>query len=421
MQNFLKQFRNHIENRPEPSFREEDWQGLQKRLDQQKKKHRSGFAWWVVLPLLFLLMGSNTFWYLKLQKAETKIYTIENQKDTIIRTQIVFHTDTVYITRTIREKIKPSPALSASSGLASMLAPDSREINYSHEQLLPGKPSGSSGGRLVPSSTPPGLANVTNRPQKTGKSENYLDNQPFTTDLPKIEPIWPELAQVDDSGLREIPISLPVSTKKKTFRQQLYAWRPKGFRLGASGGLVHPFQNEVDQQGGISVGLQGIIEFSPALQMWVDVTYFRLRFETNQMNESFGVPVVSPPSDDFVFLKAEAPQPSLQYSIGVQYLFNSGKRFRPFAGAGYSVVSLLPYEVVYEFQNTALGIDWSFDKSINRREVITDLLLLRAGFEYELFHRWNGQVFAAQRLPLGKTSFQSPPMLSIQAGLNYRF
>ena len=421
MQNFLKQFRYNLENRPEPSFQEEDWQGLQKRLDQQDKEHRSGFAWWwVALPLLFTFAGSNTLMYMKLQKAEKKIYTLENQKDTIVRTQIVFHTDTIYKTRVIREEAKYSQRLPATTGFAWQTATDSLTRHFYYGYLPSGKPIRSSV-QPVPSSAQSGQANESEYLPEAGKSESSLDNQYLIRDLARLDYARPDLATFNDADLRGIPVSIPVLSKKKTLRPHLYASRPKGFRLGVAAGSVYPFRNQVEQQNGVSVGLQGIVEFSPALQLWVDAAYFKLRFETDQMDESLGVPVEPAPSDDFVFLKAEVPQTSLQYSIGMQYLFNPGKRFRPLAGAGYGVVSLMPYEVVYEFQNTALGIDWSFDKPINRREVVTGLLLLRAGFEYEFYHRWSGQVVATQRLSLGKTDFQPPPMLSIQAGLNYRF
>ncbi|HRI62399.1 MAG TPA: outer membrane beta-barrel protein, partial [Saprospiraceae bacterium] len=191
--------------------------------------------------------------------------------------------------------------------------------------------------------------------------------------------------------------------------------------LGVTGGWAYPVSEDLERQGGPSAGLEASVEFSPALRMWMGATYSNTRLVTDRMDEAIGIPPVAPPSDDFIFLEAEAPQPALEYGIGMQYLFNTSHKFKPFLGVGYGAVSLLPYEVVYDFENKPLGIEWSFEKNVEQSEFLTNLLLLRAGFEYEISKNWNWHLRATYRTGFEKTGFQSPDMLGIQAGLMRRF
>nr|MBP6827673.1 outer membrane beta-barrel protein [Saprospiraceae bacterium] len=219
----------------------------------------------------------------------------------------------------------------------------------------------------------------------------------------------------------ELIVKPMVAKRKKTARYYLHEMRPKEFRLGVEGGWCYPFSKNLTRQSGYSAGLQATARFSPNLEMWLDAGYYKMRFETDSMYDDIGVPVVTPPSDEFTFIKAEVPVPFLQYSAGMQYLFRAGHKWRPFLGVGYGAVLLLPSEVIYEFQNKALGIEWSFDQEANRREWQTDFLLLRVGFEYELSKHWNWQLRANYRASLGDSKLHTPPLLGIQGGLGYRF
>jgi hypothetical protein len=197
--------------------------------------------------------------------------------------------------------------------------------------------------------------------------------------------------------------------------------RPKGFRLGLTAGWAYPFSEDLKSQGGFSTGLEAAVEFSPNIRMWASAAYSNVHFVADRMGDDIGIPVVVPPSDDFIFVEAETPQPSLEYGVGMQYVFNTSRKWKPFLGVGYGAVSILPYEVVYDFENQSLGVEWSLEKNVNRSEFLTNLLLLRAGFEYEISKNWHWQLRASYRAHFENTGFQSPDMLGIQGGLMRRF
>jgi hypothetical protein len=168
------------------------------------------------------------------------------------------------------------------------------------------------------------------------------------------------------------------------------------------------------------VGLEAAVGFSPNLLFWLDANYFNVEFESNRMDESIGVPVVNP-SGEFHFVKAEVPQPSLQYSAGLQYLFNAGGKWKPFVGLGYGAVSLLPYDVLYEFEDQASGVEWIFEQGVNRGELMGGFVVVRAGLEYEISKRWHLLLRANYRTRWNETGFQVAKMLGIQSGVKFHF
>jgi len=63
MEDFLKQFRDNLERRPEPVFEEHDWQDMQSRLESDRATPKAWVWWWMAVPFMFLLTGSNAFFF----------------------------------------------------------------------------------------------------------------------------------------------------------------------------------------------------------------------------------------------------------------------------------------------------------------------------------------------------------------------
>lgn len=398
MENFFKQFRDNLERRPQPAFEERDWRGLEKRLEQQGEKRPAALAWWwLVWPFLLLSLGANGLLYSKLKISRQQVAVREIQRDTVFQTQVMLMRDTVYQIRVVEVRrsgdIPMYPAFSQKTSDKS-----DNPGQFSESRLLV----------ETPDNTQPYLS----------------ESLPTASETPSTLPtLLPSTLHPLPSApsLPEIPIEPVVSKQKKTLQYHLYVLRPKGFQLGVAGGWAYPFSEGLAKQGGYSAGLEAGVEFTPNLRLWAGATYFNVRYVADRMGDDIGIPPVAPPSDDFTFVEAEAPQPSLEYMLGMQYVFNIPHTFRPFLGVGYGAVSLLPYEVVYDFENQPLGIEWSFEKTVSRNEFLTNMLLLRAGFEFKMSKNWNWLLRANYRTQLGKTGFQSPDMLGIQAGLTHRF
>ncbi|MFN0216620.1 MAG: outer membrane beta-barrel protein [Saprospiraceae bacterium] len=397
MEDLFKQFRDNLENRPEPKFEEQDWRDMQARLKRDARTGTTAFTWWwMAVPFMLLLTGSNAFFFWQWKKAVKQVSNLEFRHDTVFHTRIVYTTDTVYRTRVIRERV----------------------VDYQNT-YTPGR-----------SNLLFGANEFSVSEKKKGLIDNLISkgelteaNQPIQQDLRllPIDAIHRVNYPKNNLYLAYYSPTIPPKKYKRSFADHLYTARPKGYQVGLSGGFAHPYGRGVDFKSGYSIGGHGAIEFSPSLRLWADAAYFKTLFFTDRMGDEIGVPMVAAPSSEYLFLKAEVPQPFFQYSLGMQYLFYSKHKLKPFVGLGFGAISLLPYDVTYEFENTTLGVEWNLDQEIHRQGLITNFLVLPVGLEYGLSKHWNAQVQATYRYNWKETGIRSPDMFGIQGGLNYRF
>jgi len=400
MKDLFKQFRDNLERRPPPAFQEQDWRDLEKRLHQKEVKRPAFLAWWwLALPLLMLSLGANVLLYRELRTSHRVAAKPETERDTVFQTQVMYKTDTVYLTHIAQPQFSKSLIFSDSS--LPLLISDTDTQTYTplatiQPALKPGKCEADS-------------AQLSENAPQSFDNFNTLD-QPSYHYPPIFNPPLPAIF---------VNFSSPKQTK--TFQQRLYTVCPKRFYLSTTGGWAYPVSEDLERQGGFTAGLEAAVELSSALRMWMGANYSNTRLVTDRMDAAIGIPPVAAPSDDFTFIEAEAPQPVLEYGIGMQYLFNTSHKFKPFLGVGYGMVTLLPYEVVYDFENKPLGIEWSFEKNVDQSEFLANLLLLRAGFEYEISKKWNWQLRATYHTGFEKTGFQSPDILGIQVALQRQF
>ena len=376
-----------MEGRSQPPFEEADWLELQKRLDRHDKRRPFLFAWWwLALPVLLLLLGMNGAFFLELQKARQTISSVELRKDSVMHTRVIYIRDTIYRTRVVHEWVS---------------APLERNDVANARQT----------------------AQAANENPLVASKEYIRENQPVTANFMPLPLRGTTVFHYrrPAPALPEAELEPPIVQQRKALRYYLYDARPKGFQLGCSGGWAYPSGMDLNLKPGYSAGLQAAVEFSPKLRMWVDATYFNTRLVSNRMGDDLGIPLVSPPSDDYVFLRAEKRQPAMQYSAGMQYLFRSKRTFKPFLGLGYGAVAGLPYDITYEFENSAIGLEWNYDFPGKRSAALSDFLMLRAGFEYKLSTHWNWQMLAHYRSNLERAGSGPPDIFGIQSGLNYRF
>ncbi len=306
MEDFFKQFRDNLEGRPEPEFEERDWQDMQARLEGDGLKRPAGFAWWwMAVPFMFLLTASNAFFFWQWRKADKQVSSLELRHDTVFHTRVVYTTDTIYRTRVIRERVVEYPiaytqrrsnVLENASGLRNLGIGKDLKSGENYADSL---------------NQNSGNGNVT---QILPKGEQAKEDQPIeqnTSPLP-LKGIHSVKFPQRTLDLAYCQASIPAQKRKKSLADHLYTVRPKGCQLGASGGLAYPFEVGVDFKSGYSVGVHGALEFSQSLRLWADAAYFKTLFLTDRMGYDIGVPPEAPPSNDYVFLQAEVPQPFVQ-------------------------------------------------------------------------------------------------------------
>ncbi len=426
MEDNYQQFRDNWERRPEPAFEERDWNALKKRLDQISRKQRGVGRWqWVAVPLLFLLLGVYLSSLLELRKANQTIAFLQLHRDTVLQTKVVYKVDTIF-----RTSVVEKPLIKY---ISSPYAVDYTRLNVNDQnnfKFFEAKPTLFSSinkqasttklNPFIPASLPPPTSaqykNITNKP---GKSDNLF----AFTNLNRLSPLPPSL--FPNLLLHsKLPASPTVEEQKKRRKSSLYAMRPKGFQFGLSGGWATPLAEEEDElkrHFEFSRAAQGLIEFSPALRIRLEMAYSTSNYETKRMDETIGVPVIEPPLDDLDFIKAEISHPYLQYSAGLEYLIRRKGKFKPFIGMDYAAIRRLSAEVVYDFKNEAIGTEWSEDLTFPGNGLQINYFLLRTGFEYKLAKHWNWRLQASYRGQWRETTIQTPKTLGINGGLFYRF
>ena len=397
----------------------------------------------MAVPFMLLLTGSNAFFFWQWKKAEQQVSSLEIRRDTVFHTRVVYTTDTIYRIRVIREKVVEYQTaytsrqsdfliggneLSVSangtglvnkqfSGLEDALTGQKGQVDPLHsraEDLETDKEAATTQNQQS------GNGDPTNRPPNGGQGLADQSIEQNTTPL-HTDGIHAVEYPRKTFDLPYFKVSLTAKKHRKTFYDHLSTARPKGYQVGISSGMAYPFGRGVDFKSGYSIGGHGALEFSPNLRLWVEAAYFKTLFLTNRMGADLGVPPEAPPSNDYVFLQAEVPQPFVQYTAGMQYLFRSKHRLKPYVGLGLGAISLLTYDVVYEFKNSTLGVEWNLDVPIHQKGLISNFLVLPVGLEYGFSKHWNAQIQANYRYNWKETGMRSPDMFGIQGGLNYRF
>ncbi len=409
MDNFFKQFKDNLDNLPEPAFEERDWQALSHRLPEQREKYPlSMWLLWLLAPLFLMSLAANGFQYKAWENAQNKINLLENrsetantvviQSDTIYKVKTIFERDTVYKTKILREKeIVYLPSL---IDTFKTVTPFTETLNPIEKRLV--EKNG------VPK-------------EMSDKTDNFKDTNLVFKDLAHINLI--PLKNIDILNSNKIPVfnTVPiVLTKKKTLKERLEPLRPKGYNVGISAGLAYPISDILNKPSGYAVGVQGEMSFSNHLSAWADFQYMHLTYNTDRMSEAIGIPVVAPPARDFTFSLVQVNQPTLQYGLGLRYRFDAQKWGQPYFGLGYGAMTSLPYEVSYEFKNGGLGTVWEVSQIVKKQKTDWGFLLLDAGFERQLSTHYRWQLGANYRLKLSNAA-QSYRLLGIKTGILFDF
>ncbi len=421
MDNFLKQFRDNLDNQPEPRFEEKDWQALAKRLPAQKdKRPLSILLLWGLLPLFLLSMGSNAFLYQKMNNAQQQTDLINSRLDSVWHKTIVYQTDTIYRIRTIVEHdtfykynhLKETNLANLNSNLDGMQKQNSNNLIFNNKQNSINLNFNSIKNNTKDNKQDAVLLNL---------KDNKNDSALFLFNLEKLKLISIPFLKLNkiyqEPEIGDLPI---VLNTHKTLQQRIAVLKPKSYSLGASAGLTYPLGTGLSQPSGYLIGANGAMSFSPNISAWADIQYQQLVYNVGKMSDAIGVPVMSPPNNQFGFSLATLKKPSVQYVAGLRYYFDHKKHWQPYLGVGFGATTLLPYEVGYEFKNNALGTVWDIDLKVKQQGTQFGFLLLDGGIEKRLSNQYRWQLGASYRLKLA-SDVQKYRVLSLRTGILFDF
>ncbi len=427
MKDFFDQFRDNLAGRPEPEFDPQDWQNLEKRLDESPVQRRLALPLlgWRWLPFALLLLGTNTAFWLELRRAAHTIERLENSRDTVFVTTVIPQKDTVWLsTVQYRTLVAPWPKAKqdAKEQQAGNTAPTIGQKGFAEQKpqefpaAQPGKsPFINENQKLISDSANTSLT-VGASPERA--TATFADTTFAPAQVPAANS--PDIPSIADS-LAEETRAAKLPSRRKTFEEHLIALRPKTFTALASGGLAMPPRAGRHLKPGYTLGLAAEIGFSKNLRLWADVHFQQNHLKTTSMDAALGVPPVVPPNDDLVFTEATADEKFRQFSLGMAHVFRPLGHWRPLIGVGWGIRFAQGYDLSYDFENHAQGISWKYETEVRPADGQTQFALLRAGVEWAFLDHWRLQLNSGMRSDFGTGGMRRPRFVGLHLGVGRQF
>ncbi len=457
MDEFLRQFKNNLENQPAPEFDGEDWDDMQQRLEQQHQGSSKPVNYWAwaTAVLLFMFLGSNGLVLQKLNQANQKISYLESSIDTLVQTQVIFRTDTIYqfvdgqtihesssranpknetITTRTKNNTPQQENLTDLSTLNQLnLTPIIHFTNHAQQRspltlFSENTLSGTVGLQNTLSRSRNNIA-LEQQGALAKKSMRVAKKQEgHTTAHSLLNPIKLSTSSFISTNHRPLPSSLnrsPISSikRKKSIRQVLYPMRPKGIELGISYGLGMSLAEHHRDQKIRQWELIAQVKFSQSIRLWIAGHFKSLDYESTQMGAQYGVPELAAPKDNFEFDEANIEQRIISISTGLQYHFRASKKWQPFIGIGYGLSTLTHNSMRYRFEEAGMP-------NFNTSELVTvvyenannlPFALFKSGINYQLNNRFSFQLSGEYLYRINDHNNQIPNILTGKLGASFSF
>ena len=426
MDKFLQSIKENLERRKAPSFKEDAWQRMQEKLENPNgnSKRRFGFFW--LLPFLFLgLLGSMALNYWFYQNGNEKNKFVENtltiQTDTIYQTNVIYQTDTIYRDRVIynnKVTTKRSSALASLFNDFKKLENDFKQSRYASNQFL-----------NFDSQKKNYIAyhlNQTLENQDIRIKDKFTGIDLANARLQNLQLVdlneFPLKDDLDGLAMDDIP---QEKHRELSLQRMIYRMQPKAFFVGANIGKPYPLDRELnnqlyDEEEDFTYGLTFDLAYSEQFRIFGDVSYLYLNYKSRSMGQIFGATTISPPSDNFIFEYVEVQLPILQYSLGLKYLWRPKKQFRPYMAAGISALTILPYELKYEFKD-GRGREHYVKNEYEGKEFHANYLFLKTGVEMNIYHNWHWQFDVWYRGKVGQAQKHTFNVMGFKTGIMYQF
>jgi hypothetical protein len=457
---FDKHFREGLSGEIEHPFDDKLWDSLSQRLDEHDKgtgvlggamssEAGSGFRhlYWLA-PLFLLLLGTNAWYMWNAQKTQQdneklmgemrSLKTILEKRDTVVKTQIIYKTDTIYIDRKIldiEKKISKTDKQNLSDAERGPSVP--KEIGISQSSIfstkksikIPFEPIANKISKASAETENPktDLSDLSQKPtqsignqlvrglvKKEESTNEIVENNIIP--LEKKEEVKTEIGYksvaTQTSATDKLPLLMPSmmllpTTPKQNVLAALNAMpiqKPVPFKrlyFGLTGSWLN-YQTawlnnaniEVHKtEQSYQVGLRMEYAFNDHFRLMLGSDYCPFDFNISWKDDRYNLPDV--PTEYLRTHKmksVEAREPLLNGFLGAKYIFN-GIRARPYLGVAYSAMKILPYEATYHMQNLWTQADTDVAVPYSGA-TISNLMMLTGGYEFKIGGRFVAQTEA---------------------------
>lgn len=427
MEDFYDSIKDNLENRPEPSFREDAWRAMEAKLDHFEKSQIRlvVWPWWsyallAVLPLSILL---NAWLFLQRTVDSGSLTLSENKVDTIVKTQLIYLTDTLLQTQVVKQLI-PRPASVHIQSWPPRFAADLQGAvsPFGSTQKAPAFGSrimerfaqGQGGGiHLLSLRENLGPTALVNTQEADLKSRD---------DVASLLIGKKNLLHRPQSTSREAMKGLPISSYSYTPPPVWEYFRPQGISIGAQIGGLIPLTEDIAEPYAFQRAIQLKLQLPNRWAVWGEIGLLDIRYRMSETGERVGLPSVAPPADNFDFQHVQVWQERTDLSVGLEYAFTSNKRReRPTVGLGYNALGFRPYEVFYEFKDQNTDTDIQVEKNIDMTDGTVHYLNSKAGYQWPIGQQVIWDLSLNYRYRLNDNRFTNPNMLGLTTSFSVRF
>ena len=406
MEDFFSKYRNKLLNHEQPAFEENDWKKLELPLDQQKNsKKRFGFIWLPFFIAFPILVG----WSFLNWKNGSDIKFKNNS--TILTETISIH-DTVYIREYVdkprivyikeyatNSSFNPKPTALKDQSLRyyfetdSLHKPIAAQLSLSHQSIEKLK---------------------SPIPKEEISKEQFKENLVGLNSFPADSIV--ELPKVDPDVLLAV-----LSEKNSIYKKIKRAMVPCQMFAGVHIAYPMVVESYAVNKLGYVFGIDAAVLFHSRFKLSIASQFENLFYGSESLEEGSDIPVVDPPSPEFVFNKVEISKSSYNIASILSYRFLGIHQFKPVIGLGLNFKHAIPFQVVYEFEQPQLQIDWLYETKFNPKYINSIYWSLVAGIDYEASSRWHYNLQTSWLNCFNNNKHHQPDIFNIQLGLQYKF
>lgn len=401
--------------RPSEAHRSDDWLALEAQLDEvlpQEKKRRP-----LLLPFLLFtgLLLSNGVWWVThnkslsdAQKMGNQIHTLQKAFDSIANKSVINHTDTVwrtiYIEKTT-QTIKNTSNFSENRPLSILDKKQEKNAVKSDlsEELTPKMPN---------------IGTAIKAIEIQGKS---VENSPKAVlpiaKLPIVLKILPSEMATQTLVLDNEPIIIAKKSKAKIFKTP-------SVKIGLKADFLNPLSSAMTTHSGVGMGVQSSIRFTKHLSMVGAIGMARLNYTATNKDAIVGLseelPAVVNQPNSTVQMHVNN-QGCMHYDFSLRYTFSPIMKMKPFVGAGFSGMSLRPYQMDLQVMNMQNMMTHSSNFQVTPKMQLQQMFHLSGGIELPISRRFSFDFEGYFMREWQKTVAVSPDFMGLRAGIHYSF
>lgn len=341
---------------PGEPYHEEGWSDLSGRLDMHKRSRRRWLLP-VLLPLFGLLSASNAFWWYQWREATRPIETMLGRTtvlhtDTIVRTTVVVRYDTIYryvsfAGRAGWSSTTPQAPPDASRPDNDPVVGKSPASGNPMTGILPGQPK------------TPALQQERDSLQKrqhthddaAAPGHTIVRRTPADTSARDAQASLTTAATAAADSLFEQPVQMLPKLPRPPL---IYLARP---RLNVSAGWGSPSLPHKRSGSVFGMGIGADAEVARRIRLGIEASYLRGSLKADETDALRGVDIPDPGNDFKLRYWETYRLPAVTYALHLRYEIPAKKNWTPWIGAGIQAVTVLPFEIEFEFENQTNNLE----------------------------------------------------------------